>query len=459
MKKVCIISHETVGLQMAGPSIRFYQLAQTLGKKFDVTLAVPKNEGILEESFKIFVYDVSNLEDFIQQFDIVYVFGLLLRLFPFLKEVPGSLVVDIYCPTFFEALANPGQYRHEDLASRSRMLVDIFQEQLGVGDYFICASEKQRDMWMGMLMGSQRINPITFNQDKTFRSLIDVVSYGVPEIAPVKKNNVMKGVHPFIKETDFVVLWGGGLYEWLDPFTAIKAMAIVQQKREDVKLFFMGCRNPNPTVSANSYDEARELSNSLGLTGKSVLFNEHWVDYNDRGDYLLEADIGLNLHQQTIETDYSFRTRIMDYIWAGLPIITTQGGSLSDLTEEKNLGMVVDYYNAEEISQKILQLVENPELRKQYSESCQNLVPEFYWHRVAEPLARFCESPTKNLDEAFIVQWWKITNPVAIFKKLRSFYRQKGYLGVLAKISIYLLHKLQILIAKALAHLIHFYNK
>jgi hypothetical protein len=39
---------------------------------------------------------------------------------------------------------------------------------------------------------------------------------------------------------------------------------------------------------------------------------------------LREADIGVSLHREDVETRYSFRTRVLDYLWAGLPIITTE---------------------------------------------------------------------------------------------------------------------------------------
>ncbi len=58
---------------------------------------------------------------------------------------------------------------------------------------------------------------------------------------------------------------------------------------------------------------------SSGALGTSVFFNPDWVAYEDRGDYLLEADAGVSTHFAHIETEFAFRTRILDYLWAGLP--------------------------------------------------------------------------------------------------------------------------------------------
>ena len=63
-----------------------------------------------------------------------------------------------------------------------------------------------------------------------------------------------------------------------------------------------------------------------------------WLDRVPRGrpvlmiaegliPYLTEADAGVSTHHEHIETTYSFRTRILDYLWASLPIVATDLGT------------------------------------------------------------------------------------------------------------------------------------
>ena len=40
------------------------------------------------------------------------------------------------------------------------------------------------------------------------------------------------------------------------------------------------------------------------------------MPYDERADYLLDADVGVSTHFPHIETEFSFRTRILDYLWA-----------------------------------------------------------------------------------------------------------------------------------------------
>jgi hypothetical protein len=174
------------------------------------------------------------------------------------------------------------------------------------------------------------------------------------------------------------------------------------------------------------------LSDSLGLTGKWVIFNERWVPYNERADYLLEADIGLSLHKQSIETDYSFRTRILDYLWVSLPILSTTGGWLSDWVEDKQLGRVVPYDDAEAVARAVLEMLADENQLEHFRNNIDAEKPRFYWRRVLEPVIRFCSAPVKKPDAGFPAKKWVITPPGELCAHVAHIYREAG-LGVLIK--------------------------
>ena len=60
-------------------------------------------------------------------------------------------------------------------------MLGVQNAQLDHGDFFICASEAQRDFWIGALHSRGRINPLTYADDPTLRRLIDVVPFGLPD--------------------------------------------------------------------------------------------------------------------------------------------------------------------------------------------------------------------------------------------------------------------------------------
>lgn len=277
------------------------------------------------------------------------------------------------------------------------LVLDFILHQLQYGDFFICASERQRDFWLGMLNAVKRINPLTYEQDATLRNLIDTVPFGVPAQAPVLTKRVLKGVYPEIHRSDKIILWAGGIWDWLDPFTPIKAMSIILKKRKDVKLFFMGTRRPfldksglTPTTL-----QAINLSRELHLFDQYVFFNKGWVPYHERQNYLLDADIGITTYRNTLETHFSWRTRILDYLWAGVPVICSGGDSLSELIAAKELGMLFTGSCEHELAGMILSLLENNQLKK-FQKNILKIQKELSWEKALTPLLKFCHSPQKT---------------------------------------------------------------
>ena len=97
---------------------------------------------------------------------------------------------------------------------------------------------------------------------------------------------------PAIKEDDLVVLWGGGIWNWLDPITVIKAMWEITRHRKDIKLVFSGIKHPDPKLpEMKKCIDAINLSKELDLYGKFVFFNE-WTPYEIRQNFLLESNAG-----------------------------------------------------------------------------------------------------------------------------------------------------------------------
>ena len=70
-------------------------------------------------------------------------------------------------------------------------------------------------------------------------------------------------------------------------------------------------------------------------------FNAGWVPYAERGAWLAEADVGVSAHLDHLEARFAFRTRILDYLWAGLPVVVTRGDALGELVERERLGRAV----------------------------------------------------------------------------------------------------------------------
>jgi glycosyltransferase involved in cell wall biosynthesis len=398
---------------MAGPAIRAWQIAEALAPDHDVVLAT--TSPTCERSSAVFATESCGPDRFaeLERWCSVVLFqGYVLNHVPVLRTTEKVMVVDLYDPLHLEALElNAGQPEPErsiNVASSVRVL----GQQLQRGDFFVCASDKQRDLWLGFLSAAGRVNPANYEADPALRRLIDVVAFGLPAHPPEHTRPAIKGVVDGIGPDDDVILWGGGVYDWFDPITAIRAVDRLRSTRPTLRLFFLGVRHPNPAIEeSRMLVAARALSDQLGLTGRHVFFNEEWVAYEDRSNYLLEADVAISLHVEHIEAAFSFRTRILDYMWAGLPIVATRGDTFADLIEREGLGAVVPGEDVEAVAAAILRLLESPTARAECRERAAATAARFVWSEVLRPLVRFCADPRRAPDSETLLAWPPVPAP------------------------------------------------
>jgi glycosyltransferase involved in cell wall biosynthesis len=301
----------------------------------------------------------------------------------------AKMVYDLYDPLLIEVLpllaGRPGRLRQ---TRTHRFVVQHQLQALATGDAFVCASDRQRDIWLGLLTALGRVDIAAYVADPTLRTLIDVVPFGLSAESPQPTRRVLKGVVPGIAESDSVLLWAGGIWDWFDPVTVIRAVGRLAATRDDVKLFFMGKTHPNATTGSMTMP-ARALATAreLGLEGTSVFFNDGWVAYADRVNYLLEADIGVSAHTDTIETRFAFRTRLLDHFWAGLPTLTTSGDVLGDLVEARGLGRSLPAGDVDAWANAIPALLDDPQRRAAVAANLESVRTELAWPRLAERLA------------------------------------------------------------------------
>ncbi len=402
--RVLILSSDPLYDNLAGPGIRAVEMARHLAQSCFVRLAAPSQANLTLPNVECVAFqrgDEHTIKQLVNQADVVIIQGFTLRFYPSIRDYHKYLVFDLYDPFHLENLELQSKETIEHAQQISRSDVSVLNEQLLAGDFFICASERQRDFWLGMLSSVNRLSPQIYLNDQTFRSLIDVVPFGMDSNLPTHQKKVLKGIVPNIHEDDLVVLWGGGIWQWLDPLTVIRAMALVREQRQDIKLFFLGYHHPNPidVPKMAIYDQAVALAQELGLHNQTVFFNDRWVPYQERANYLLESDIGVSAHFEHAETRFAFRTRLLDYIWAGLPMVVSEGDTLADIVTERGLGHVVPINDAERFAQAILTLANPNSGKKTYSQAFGTSQQDFTWSKVLEPLAEFCQKPHYALDK------------------------------------------------------------
>lgn len=391
------MTHEPLTASLAGPGIRVWELAHVLAADHAVTIGTPNDSPLRSATVKVRSYRDGGMSRLLGEHSIVVAFGYLLREFPEIRQRARYLVMDLYDPFLLENLL-----MHDDLPMERREAVHAYDlgvvtDQLRQADFFICASERQRDYWLGALSLVNRVDPKEYAEDPTLRKLLDVVPFGLSSDPPRPNRSAITIETPTIRPDDFVVLWAGGIWNWFDPLTAIRAAARLREEVPELRLYFLGLRHPNPDLpQMEMARQALALAEKLNVLDSHVFFREGWVPYEQRVDYLCSASVGISLHFQHVETRFAFRTRLLDYLWAGLPVISTAGDVLSDEICAGGAGLSVAEGDLDGVIAALRSLARDPGRRQQMRGCAKELAARHTWPLAAEPLAAYCRRPRQS---------------------------------------------------------------
>jgi glycosyltransferase involved in cell wall biosynthesis len=311
--------------------------------------------------------------------------------FATLRRTDRFLVADAYDPMHLEMLEQGRELPRATWDLRVTQARDALNEQLRRADFVLCASERQRLFFLGHLASLGRISPATYAEDGDLRRLLDLAPFGLdPEPPP-------PGASMRTSDDERILVWGGGLYSWFDPLSLIRAVAAVATRHPQTRLFFLGTRHPG-VDEMGIVREAFDLARELGVEGGSVLFNDAWVPYDERGGYLLAADAGVSTHHVHLETTFAFRTRILDYLWAGLPMVVTEGDSFAELVASEGLGVVVPAEDVSALESAIETVLYDPDAAAGFAENVARVRRDFTWDRTLAALLDFADAPYHAAD-------------------------------------------------------------
>lgn len=424
-RKIMLVTLEPISRAMAGPAIRAVEMARQLAGEFDVTVVspVPQSSGDqLSPIDGVRVVTGANRHAMYREAmgnDVLIIQSNVLRPFPKLAELGKYLVLDLYDPYLFSVLV---QYKHEKVAAEAsyRLMHQVLERHMLKCDFSICASEIQRDYWIGRYCALGRLTPALYEFDPSLRKLIDVVPFGRETLPPSSRGPGLREQIAGIGKDDVVLLWGGGIWDWFDPLTVISSIARAKEQVPNLRLVFMGMKSPNPKVPIMKMaHDAIELSERLGLTNQHVFFKEGWIPYEERVNYLLDADVAVSSHFDLPETRYSFRTRILDYLWCGLPVLSTGGDPLSEKIDKAGAGLALPYKDELAWSDAIVRMASDLEFRNKCARASQELSDEFTWDKTCKALLGYCRQPYQ------LPQHVKITMP-SVFERARAVYARGG---------------------------------
>jgi len=391
VSRAFVICPEPVRRLTAGVGSRMVALARVLVEAgHQVTLAIPNDPTeaeLTDRRIRVLHGEPDRLGALAQGHDWVLLHGHLGNHY-LAQRHDLPVVVDLYDPFLIENL-----HYHRELGFEPyRTDHATWRLQMSRGDLFLCSSEEQRLYYLGWLTALGRVNPVSTERDPSLRGLIVELPFGTPDGDPPQpppRREVLEGV-----AEDAPVLYFGGIYDWYDPLLVLEALP--RLLAGDCRTVVVFVEHPHPELTPlATAARTRDVARDRGWLGREVRF-EAWRAYDRRFELAQVSDLAVVTHRQGLETDLSLRTRLVDLLWLGLPVVVTEGGTMANVVRRTGAGETVPAGDAETLAAAVRRLLADADWRHLASEAGRRWAAERTWSRVAAPLLAFAERPCRD---------------------------------------------------------------
>lgn len=376
-RRALVLVPGELGERLVGPEIRALEFAKALRVDYDVTLAAHRSQAGERDGMPVVPFTRRRLLREAPRHDIVIGACLPPYLLALRQLHRFVAVADLYDPHEQElATLRAGRERTRELRARAA----IQTLQLRHSDAVLCASRHQRAEILRAARESlgrraERLDPL-------------VVPFGIPDPPPLSGRRPLREHFRQIAEQDTIVLWWGSVWRWLDAETPVRAFALIAAERPDVKLVITAGRPPNKEAGRrfDATEEMRALAAELGVLDSSVLFFDEWIPYEQRYDYLREADIGVTLHRHAEEARLAARARYMDYLSAALPCVLGRGDETAEELGAGGFARLLENPDPAALASALLALADDPAALAAARAAGERLAAERHWSAVGAKL-------------------------------------------------------------------------
>jgi len=184
-----------------------------------------------------------------------------------------------------------------------------------------------------------------------------------------------------IKGNEKILLFVGGLRPIKGVGYLIKAMSIVKQRYGNIRLLIIGDGEDRQTLE----ELAKKLNLARCISFLGQVANEAIPEYMIASDILVLPSLS-----------EGFPVTILEAMATGLPIVTTRVRGLPEIVREGKNGFLVEPKNPEQITEKVLLLLENDDLMQKISGNNREKAKHYSWERVAQNLEEIYTKVTQK---------------------------------------------------------------
>jgi glycosyltransferase involved in cell wall biosynthesis len=257
------------------------------------------------------------------------------------------------------------------------------------GDRFSGCSEAQRCALIGELGACGRLNRFTSGE-----SLVT----SIPAAAVFRRfspgGTAVRG--KVVPEDAFVVLWTGGYNTWADPDTL--AAALIRAMEREPRIHYLSTGGAIEGHDDRTFGRFRRQIDASPFAERCHFAG--WVETRQVPDYYLQADVAVNCDRAVLEGELGTRTRMHEWICAGLPVISTNGCELARDLADRGLIDTFEAGDSQSLADRILEAAQRrPEETQRRTEEARRCLLEAYDPaRLCRELADWAADPVRARD-------------------------------------------------------------
>tara|TARA_B100000029_G_scaffold516760_1_gene633791 strand:- start:6795 stop:7802 length:1008 start_codon:yes stop_codon:yes gene_type:complete len=255
-------------------------------------------------------------------------------------------IVDFLTPTYEE---NFYRFNNDKNINKSSLLLEKIA--LLMGSFFIFAHEEQ----------------FKSKKDRNKDILKDFLDKDFALIPPSFPS------FSFKDESWSYLVWGGGGWDWLDPRTFVEAMNLAKTNYKGV-------------IFSDRYSGSFLRNKKMkGLSSSKVEINS-FTNEEAYLNYVNNSLLWICLHpSDTIEANVAYRTRLLDALHVGRPVLVNRGEYLGDFIVKNGGGWFIENENPQALSL----FIENLDLEevKRKGEAARALIKKIHYEKIKKNIS------------------------------------------------------------------------
>jgi glycosyltransferase involved in cell wall biosynthesis len=214
-------------------------------------------------------------------------------------------------------------------------------------------------------------NSIAHEYEKKYNKKLRVLRNVPSALQLAHESNVT--LPSFLESKPYAILQGAGINVDRGAEELVEAMISV----ENLNLLIVGSGDVLPKL--------KQMVLSNGLQDKVFFIGK--LPYLQLMQYTRGAAFGITLDKDTnLNYRFSLPNKIFDYAAAGIPVLASSLVETRRIMEQYSIGLLVESHEPLHIAQRMFEMVQNPDLVKQWKQNALKLSKENNWELEVQEL-------------------------------------------------------------------------